>query len=232
MAVSVWCFRSLIRTLRTKDPEIGALCPPARLLRRSRMDDEPGGCGRKSAGRGTGPLCGVLAAAYPRSRRGLVGPVLIGGSGLSPRCRFPRPESVRWPRVSLPVTGATALSGRAGSRAAGSRTGRSIGIRLLYMSAKGVLEGEVLSGRLKRLQPTPAARGVLIDTGRTGEGRCLAPDWTQGEQGYCRHTEEDQFEVCGDGAMAATAKWNRAPRTGGAHPYEQPRRLLGLEHHD
>ncbi len=33
--------------------------------------------------------------------------------------------------------------------------------------------GKVLSDRLKRLQPTLAARGVLIDTGRTKEGRYL-----------------------------------------------------------
>lgn len=33
--------------------------------------------------------------------------------------------------------------------------------------------GKVLSDRLKRLQPTLAARGVLIDTGRTREGRYL-----------------------------------------------------------
>lgn len=33
--------------------------------------------------------------------------------------------------------------------------------------------GKVLSDRLKRLQPTLAARGVLIDTGRTSEGRYL-----------------------------------------------------------
>ena len=33
--------------------------------------------------------------------------------------------------------------------------------------------GKVLSDRLKRLQPTLAARGVLIDTGRTFEGRYL-----------------------------------------------------------
>ena len=33
--------------------------------------------------------------------------------------------------------------------------------------------GKVLSDRLKRLQPTLAARGVLIDTGRTIEGRYL-----------------------------------------------------------
>ncbi|MFJ4092218.1 ATP-binding protein [Kitasatospora sp. NPDC089913] len=33
--------------------------------------------------------------------------------------------------------------------------------------------GKVLSDRLKRLQPTLAARGVLIDTGRTHEGRYL-----------------------------------------------------------
>ncbi|MGW1552827.1 ATP-binding protein, partial [Streptomyces sp. NPDC002346] len=33
--------------------------------------------------------------------------------------------------------------------------------------------GKVLSDRLKRLQPTLAARGVLIDTGRTSAGRYL-----------------------------------------------------------
>jgi hypothetical protein len=33
--------------------------------------------------------------------------------------------------------------------------------------------GKVLSDRLKRLQPTLAARGVLIDSGRTFEGRYL-----------------------------------------------------------
>lgn len=33
--------------------------------------------------------------------------------------------------------------------------------------------GKVLSDRLKRLQPTLAARGVLIDSGRTCEGRYL-----------------------------------------------------------
>ena len=33
--------------------------------------------------------------------------------------------------------------------------------------------GKVLSDRLKRLQPTLAARGVLIDSGRTSEGRYL-----------------------------------------------------------
>ncbi len=33
--------------------------------------------------------------------------------------------------------------------------------------------GKVLSDRLKRLQPTLAARGVLIDAGRTKEGRYL-----------------------------------------------------------
>jgi hypothetical protein len=33
--------------------------------------------------------------------------------------------------------------------------------------------GKVLSDRLKRLQPTLAARGLLIDTGRTFEGRYL-----------------------------------------------------------
>lgn len=91
MAVSTGCFRSLIRSLRTKDPVIGALCPSTRLLSGGRMDGEPGGCG-KSAGRGTGPPCGVLAATFPRSRRGPIRPVLIGGSGLSPRCRFPRPK--------------------------------------------------------------------------------------------------------------------------------------------
>ncbi len=33
--------------------------------------------------------------------------------------------------------------------------------------------GKVLSDRLKRLQPTLAARGVLIDSGRTREGRYI-----------------------------------------------------------
>jgi hypothetical protein len=33
--------------------------------------------------------------------------------------------------------------------------------------------GKVLSDRLKRLQPTLAARGVLIDSGRTSAGRYL-----------------------------------------------------------
>ncbi len=33
--------------------------------------------------------------------------------------------------------------------------------------------GKVLSDRLKRLQPTLAARGVLFDSGRTSEGRYL-----------------------------------------------------------
>jgi hypothetical protein len=33
--------------------------------------------------------------------------------------------------------------------------------------------GKVLSDRLKRLQPTLAARGVLIDSGRTKAGRYL-----------------------------------------------------------
>lgn len=33
--------------------------------------------------------------------------------------------------------------------------------------------GKVLSDRLKRLQPTLAARGVLIDSGRTSTGRYL-----------------------------------------------------------
>lgn len=33
--------------------------------------------------------------------------------------------------------------------------------------------GKVLSDRLKRLQPTLAARGVLIDSGRTREGRFI-----------------------------------------------------------
>lgn len=33
--------------------------------------------------------------------------------------------------------------------------------------------GKVLSDRLKRLQPTLAARGVLVDSGRTSAGRYL-----------------------------------------------------------
>ncbi|MFF5945662.1 ATP-binding protein, partial [Streptomyces althioticus] len=47
--------------------------------------------------------------------------------------------------------------------------------------------GKVLSDRLKRLQPTLAARGVLIDSGRTKDGRYLemtrAPATPPHEQG-------------------------------------------------
>lgn len=91
MAVSPGGFRSLTPSLRTKDPGIGALCPSPWLLRGGRMGGEPSGFGRNPRGEEQDLICGVLAAAIPRSRRGLVGPVLIGGSGLSPRCRFPRP---------------------------------------------------------------------------------------------------------------------------------------------
>ncbi|MDT0323891.1 ATP-binding protein, partial [Streptomyces sp. DSM 44918] len=46
--------------------------------------------------------------------------------------------------------------------------------------------GKVLSDRLKRLQPTLAARGVLIDSGRTREGRYIemtrSPDTPPHEQ--------------------------------------------------
>jgi hypothetical protein len=45
---------------------------------------------------------------------------------------------------------------------------------LAYFLPKGwPTTGKVLSYRLKRLQPTLAARSVLIDSGRTSEGRYL-----------------------------------------------------------
>lgn len=89
MAVSACCFRSLIRSLRTKDPAIGALCPPARRLGHGRMVDEPSGSGRNSEGRGTGPLLWALTAASPDRGEDQQVPFSSGGAACPPDAASP-----------------------------------------------------------------------------------------------------------------------------------------------
>lgn len=69
------------------------------------MDGEPGGYGRNPKGSERAPLWDPRRRSPPDRDEGQR-PVLTGGSGLSPRCRFPRPERGRtggepWPRHDI-----------------------------------------------------------------------------------------------------------------------------------